>query len=718
MNQLLESRQRREPSAIEERTLNSTLQNVRPRRWWQAFEWCLVAILAVAFFGYSFLPGWRTLGSEFPNYYLAAELYHQVVPLDRVYEWTWFQRQNDHWRVRDGLVSFAPNPPTSILASLPFTRLQPLNAKRAWLVLSLISLAISVWLLRAVTSLGWRRLVLLTLLCVLPLRVDFLFARPYVLILLLICAAYYAARRDSRWTSGAFWSVAAAIKLFPALAAILFIRKRNWQALAGFLAGATALAVISMMVFGIEIHRVFFSEVLSQVSRGDWLGPYALSQNSFITLWSRLFLLEPELNPSPWINSPTLYALALAITVTVLLLAFLRSARGDNTPRAMALHWAALVPLLLLVSTTTAPDHSCVLIFTAIVGFDALLAMGNTKEAVTLLALYVVACAPVPARILNWFPLYRLTATTALYALLLRMTANGRRETHTQRWLAAGLILAAALTLYNLRTVRNRAEDFSRRLPIASNGYRFANPVLVSNGVAFTEMQPRKYGAAFMEDGVFHDMAMSEDVLSIAGSRTDSRLYAELTGRKSFVVRFPVAPAGSAPEILAEGQEPALSSNGKWLAFIREDHGRGTAHLMATDSPEDPQIVLPSSYRPLDVAVTDDGDVIAAAGNVNDPHLVLVKHGTGRVDALPGFPHPARFPSMSPDGKRLAFGKREAGSWHLFIHELATGNEQQLTHASCNAVSPSWANAHTLLYATDCGRGVGLSAIARIVLQN
>src|SRR5579859_1448288 len=84
-----------------------------------AIESSLIAILALAFIGLTLFPGWRSLKSEFPNYYLAAELYHQNIPLDRVYEWTWFQRQNDHLQVRDGLVSFAPNPPSSILPLLP-----------------------------------------------------------------------------------------------------------------------------------------------------------------------------------------------------------------------------------------------------------------------------------------------------------------------------------------------------------------------------------------------------------------------------------------------------------------------------------------------------------------------------------------------------------------------------------------------------------------------
>jgi hypothetical protein len=82
------------------------------RRWLPIVESFVLAGLLATFFGRSFLPAWRTLHSDFPNYYLADALYHRRIPLDRMYEWTWFQRQNDHLGVYDGLVSFAPNPPT------------------------------------------------------------------------------------------------------------------------------------------------------------------------------------------------------------------------------------------------------------------------------------------------------------------------------------------------------------------------------------------------------------------------------------------------------------------------------------------------------------------------------------------------------------------------------------------------------------------------------
>ncbi len=249
------------------------------------------------------------------------------------------------------------------------------------------------------------------------------------------------------------------------------------------------------------------------------------------------------------------------------------------------------------------------------------------------------------------------------------------------------------------------------------NGYRAGNPVPVTDGIAFTEMQRRGYDAVLLRDGGFRELRMPGDVVAIAGSQVSSVLYAELTGSQSFIVRVPTDRFDSAPEMVSEGQEPALSPNGKWLAFIRETGEGSAAWLLPTDSTATtPQMLLPTAYHPIDVSVTSEGDVIASVGKVSNPHLVLVRRLTQQVTLLPGFPEPARYPSISPDGKRIAFSRRDHGSWHLVVRELTNGAERQLTHGACNAISPSWQNAQSLLYATDCGRGVGLSAIASVSL--
>ena len=308
-------------------------------------------------------------------------------------------------------------------------------------------------------------------------------------------------------------------------------------------------------------------------------------------------------------------------------------------------------------------------------------------------------------------------ATTALYAVLIQSSGEGRRELLATRWLSLAVISVAGLTFYNFQAVRNRAEDFSRRLPIPGNGYRFANPVPIADGVAFTEMEPSKYAAAILKNGVVSDIPMSGDALSVAGSATSIWLYSELTGRKSVIVRLP-------RELGASSRNPSRRPRARVVAQreMAGIHPRGARksdrQAVSNRFPQRSSNSLTKRVPASRLNGYRRRRCDCGGGNVSDPHLLLVRHDTRDVSTLPGFLGPVRYPSISPDGKRLAFSRRDRGSWHLFVRTLATGDEQQLTHASCNAISPSWINTQTLLYATDCGRGVGLSAIARVVVPN
>jgi len=678
-------------------------------------EWTLLAILLTVFAGRAFLPAWRTLNSDFPNYYLAASLHHRGVPLDRAYEWTWFQRQKDYLGIPQPLVGFVPNPPMCALPILPLSVLSPLAAKRVWLVLNLGFLVLAGELLRRVTKLPWRWVALISLLCVVPLRANFLLGQYYILILLLICAAYYCSWLDHRLISGMFLAAGASLKLFPALFLILFVWRRDWRSAAGLILGFGVLTAISVVIFGAGVHWVFLIEVLPRALHGDMIGPYSLQWSSFSALWHHLFLFEPEVNPSPLLNSPVLYAFAQATTAAMLLFSFLLATSDNPAKRTVPLEWAALVPLLLLLSSMPSSYHYCVLIFTAVLGIDELLKIEDKRRVLAFVLLFSIACGPVPGRIAKLL-LPRLSGTLALYALLLHTLAKRFRIGRT--WLATAVLASAVLTISNLSSVKNRTEDFRRRLSNVSTGYSSSNPVAIGDGVVFTEMFDENYAALSLQNGEVREIPLSGDVLAVGGNERSPIGYFELVTRRSSIVQLSLASSLPIPEHQWEGQRPTVSSDGRWLAFIREDQGRATVWLMEPDSQRIAPLIVKDAPNILDVSVTSEGDLIAAVGTVNKPYLAVVRRSTGIVEPLRGLAGPARYPAISHDGKRLAFSRRKWGAWQLVVRDLATGGEQQLTHTACNATMPSWEDAKTLLYATDCGRGFGLSAIARVAVQN
>ena len=381
-------------------------------------EWTLLAALVGSFVLSAFLPAWRTMNTDFPNYYLAASLHRHGIPLDRAYDWRWFQRYKDHLQIDQSIVGFAPHPPMCALPMLPLAVLPPLEAKRVWLILNLGFFTLALWILHRVTRLGWRRILLLSFLCMLPLRENFLFGQYYLLILLLICIAYYAFLRGHRFTCGALLAGAASLKIFPAFFLILFLRKRDWRAAAGLIIGGIALAATSVIIFGWDVHRIYLLEVLPRALHGDLVGPYTLQWNSFTALCHKSFLAEPELNPSPLLNSPWAYALAQACLAAGLLFSFLFFTGDDDTAQTTAWEWSTFLVLLILLSSMPTAYHHCVLIFTVIVALEPLLEAGSRRTAFAFVLLFAIACYPLPAFV--WLHLQgRLVAVFLLYLLLL-----------------------------------------------------------------------------------------------------------------------------------------------------------------------------------------------------------------------------------------------------------------------------------------------------------
>ena len=119
----------------------------------------------------------------------------------------------------------------------------------------------------------------------------------------------------------------------------------------------------------------------------------------------------------------------------------------------------------------------------------------------------------------------------------------------------------------------------------------------------------------------------------------------------------------------------------------------------------------------LEMTVNTEGNLIVASGGAADPHLFRLDPASGEVRGLSEINGAVRYPAISPDGKHLAFSRRESGSWHLYVHDLVGSAEQQLTSAACNATSPSWEDSESLLYVSDCGRTLGLSAPVRTALK-
>jgi len=72
---------------------------------------------------------------------------------------------------------------------------------------------------------------------------------------------------------------------------------------------------------------------------------------------------------------------------------------------------------------------------------------------------------------------------------------------------------------------------------------------------------------------------------------------------------------------------------------------------------------------------------------------------------------------LSPDGHWLAFTSEDRGAQHLWLRNVAAGQQIPLTGGNCNSSWPTWElDSQSIVFASDCGRAFGLPALYRAKL--
>jgi Glycosyltransferase family 87/WD40-like Beta Propeller Repeat len=687
-----------------------------PSRLIRIGEWILLVFLAIQI-GVRTLPrAWHTLNSDFPNYYLTASLAHQHYDTSRIYDWLWLQRQKDHCDIDQRLVGMVPITPFSTLIIYPLTSLSALTAKRCWLILNIGFLVATLSILRRLTGLLWRQLSLVALLSF-PLRVNFLLGQYYVLLLLLLTLACWLYVCQKRFIAGVIVGLATSLKIFPVFYLLYFLRKRDLKAFAGGVTAVLSAGAVSIYVFGWELHRIYLFQVLPSALRGEGLDPYNLQAASLSSLLHRLFILEPQLNQHPAINSPWLFAslhplLQMALMAPALLLAM----PNDACPRHIRLEWAAISLASLTISTSPASYLFTLLILPVCLLWGALQDKGRSRWAAILLALYTTAGFVGGANPggEGWIALLgvpRLYVMIMLcifaYAILIRQDPSGGAKRDRLVWSMALITVLIFSVGSNLRRQQGLYVDYQWRLSVPKGVFMAAHPTIEENAVSYLAMRNNGYHVAVERSGATEFSSTgNDDDLGIADLSGDR--WVEQSGHESKIVS-----ASEGRTIIRQAESPVASFDGRWLAFLREDHGRARVWTRAFNQSGDTDKPLtPPELNVLEMSFLPGGELIfSAAAASGRPGLFIVDR-VGRVRPLDM--GETRYPSASPNGSWLAYSQLQGGTWNLWLRNLRNGQTRRLTNAACNNTEPAWAaDSQTLIYASDCGRALWFSALCR-----
>ncbi|HXC97496.1 MAG TPA: glycosyltransferase 87 family protein [Edaphobacter sp.] len=686
------------------------------RTWFAFAEWILIALL----FGqvaYRVAPRvWEKLNSDFPNYYLTARLAREHYDTSRIYEWIWFQRQKDHQTIDQSTVGMAPITPFSTLVLYPLASLPALSAKHCWTILNLVMLAGTLWLLHLLTSLSWRRLLLIIALSI-PLRMNFMLGQYYVLLLLLLilaCALYVNHRR---FLAGMVIGLSAGLKIFPAIYLLYFLRKRDWRA---FLGGAVAMVgslAVSIRVFGWQLNRTYISQVLPATFRGECLAPYDLQAASLSALLHRLFIFEPELNPHPAVNIPWLSAILHPVLSMVMVApAILMIIPDEYSPRRIQVEWAAVLLASLVISTSPASYLFSLLIFPVAVIGREFLEEGKKGWFAFLLLLYLVVglVRSGSGMEAGWGALIEVPRLYVLivlavfgYLVMLRQGAYSMSRTGRPLWMLALLIILLVNVVTNLRHQQGLYADFRWRIAQPLNILSATHPAVQNDKTLFVALLGDGYHWAAARGGnVTWSDKREGDYLAITATKREQ--WVENVGNESTVQSATVRR-----DAIKQAESPVLSFDGHWLAFLRENRGRAILwmrDLNRQDIFERP--VTPREFNVLEMSFLPDDSLVFAADSSGHASLFISDQNGGRPKSLDVIN--ARFPSVSPDGRWLVYSQLERGNWNLWLRDLRNEKTDRLTRAECNDTESVWTeDSKSLIYVSDCGRGLGLAGLCR-----
>ncbi|QMV20009.1 DUF2029 domain-containing protein [Granulicella sp. 5B5] len=696
-----------------------TTRENRPRVVW--FE-RVVFCLSMLYLCFHTLPqAWRTLNTDFPNYYLASRLVEEHYDTTRMYEWTWIEREKAHRAIDIRVLGLLPITPFSTLVFLPLAKLAPLAAKHVWILLNLAILIPLVWMIREMTGLNLRWMGL-ALTLNFPLYRNFLFGQFYIVLLLLVVTACWCYLRGYRAWAGALLAIAGACKVFPILLFIFFLQRRDWRALgAGILTGSIAVAS-SIAVFGWTVHRTWLQEILPWVTRGEGLQPYTITA-SIPGILHRLFLSEPQWNPRPWHDSPFAYALLSPVLQTLILApAILLIRRIKSGRETILLEWSALITAALTISTIPASYNFVLIVFPACVVASMLYRRRHWGWLTLLVLVYFGIGFPVtaPANVSGLAVLLYVPRLPLLLGLLAGiywlLWTDGRAAERSRDWTAyvwtlALLILTTSTVRSTLRVERARRQEYAYRLPLGATGFLNAAPHregMFIRYLAFT-FEGYRCVTVNMHDGIKTiSPASANDILSFA-DEGDHTLLEQALAPQSVIVD------GEHPSdsVVVNGHDPMFAMDGKSLAFLRDDHGRG--RLMMRDGLRDDSAetaLTPARMNVYEAAyISPKSYVYAAADDGGYPQLYATD-GT-RTNAPLGL-GPSRYPALSPDGRWLAYSHLEHGVWNLWIRDQTSGALRRVADVPCNQIQAAWENdSKTLLYSTDCGRSVWFTAVAQ-----
>jgi hypothetical protein len=241
---------------------------------------------------------------------------------------------------------------------IPLTMFDMQTAKRIWTVVNVGILAAVVVVISRLGGLDYSLSSLLLLASGFALINNFYLGQIYLLMVLCLSLSIWYFRQEEDVLSGVFAGLFVPIKYFPLCLIVFFFLQKRWIVAASAVLTAFAVACISLITMGFEIHRSFFDLILFRHLDGQMANPFSAAYQSWNSLLRSVFVQDDVFNANPliaWTPGFDYVRALIFIGLTVVLLWSLR--RGRESETTISLQIAGLFSFALLVAPATATYH-------------------------------------------------------------------------------------------------------------------------------------------------------------------------------------------------------------------------------------------------------------------------------------------------------------------------------------------------------------------------
>lgn len=273
----------------------------------KTFHAVLFFILTVLFIVFVFFPSLKKINTDFPNYYVSANMFLDGKDLKTGYDNVEFNKQVLFYGIEDQFVSFVPYPPVNALLMLPLARLEPLTAKLFWNIFNIIFFLLCVYFTSKISELNFFLTGILFFASGYAFVNNFFFGQAYLLVLMLFTASVYFLYKEKDIPAALLFSLSVLLKFYTVFFLLLFLCRKKLRFVSASISFIIFLNLIVFSITGWDLNLFYYTTVMPRISDG-WVGTvYASEFQSVVSMLHTFFYSEPSLNPYPLTESPQLY---------------------------------------------------------------------------------------------------------------------------------------------------------------------------------------------------------------------------------------------------------------------------------------------------------------------------------------------------------------------------------------------------------------------------